>query len=184
VDSHQGETTAGPRSLPVAGRVREDKAEDGEVKRILLIILLLEYHRYSWFSVKLAFCGIQGQVLQSYISSSDRTILFRVLPVTLSAGRPEGPSLRVSNDGLLRPRVARAGSPGRPPFLVSTLSLQGGGESQLRPSNEHILIVRVPGVQGLTMLPRSPTSVSTTGSLCSPRSWLSGRRLVFRVTRL
>ena len=30
----------------------------------------------------------------------------------------------------------------------------------------------------------APTSASTTDSLCSPRSWLSEPRLVFRVTRL
>ena len=32
------------------------------------------------------FTGIQGQVLQSYISSSDRTIPFRALPATPKQG--------------------------------------------------------------------------------------------------
>jgi hypothetical protein len=41
---------------------------------ILIVIFWSKINRY------------QGQVLQSYISSSDRTIPFHALPVTFSAG--------------------------------------------------------------------------------------------------
>ena len=63
--------------------------------------------------------------------------------------------LRASNEGLLRPRVARAQETNRlPPFFLvifasPPVSQQGGlVDPRLRASNEHIPIVRVPRAGG------------------------------------
>jgi hypothetical protein len=39
-ESHQGETTAGPQSFPLAGRKRKDKPEAGEAKPVYLVCLV------------------------------------------------------------------------------------------------------------------------------------------------